>query len=1093
MLAFTSSSRAQSFDYYLLTGVATCSSTLSTTDNIRSVIPGQEEHVLGTYSYGYAHDLLDEVDAPGDVFSSATERVIVCPRYNLDAYYIDATMSGGGDGGYIVSYHVHMKRENSGENIIEEEDSAGGDAGCFEIDGELSGNVAGVWQGGYYYGMDIYALGATNSAFCDSDGTAYARLQFTVNLSSSPTPTPSATPTQTPTQTPTPENTPVDPCPDGYIYQDGQCVDQACENVTCPEGNICIGGMCYDEDDDMGRLLDEYECVNFDPNLNDIATYWETNAPPGDFGYPVGMLNLMAGEYIWQENLSLNGGPFRFIIRAKTCIYVAHTYPLWQHEWYIENDCQWRQWEVIKSFSSPTDPHLGIIVDNAFPIESNTGLSVEYICVYPYLISTATPTITPLPTPNATPTPVPNNCSNTDPSFESPELWTAQNGAYYNPSDDSYTLPPNSSVYGQTFSLSNGDYRIEVGGQSLQNGNTVILTWGDYLNESFSMIPSQNVYYANFNIYGPGGIGSVTVRSGYSNPGSLSVGYVCITRLGASSTPTPNPTITPAPTQTPGGSTATPIPSTSTPAPTPGSGGQGYCLNTDPNLDSTIWQVSGGTLSGGVADIAPGGSLFGTVPSDMSKSYYVHVVGKSTPSVQSIANWRSSRIPFSIPDGSYAQVTIPFPAETEGQQLAPLPQAKRQSTTFVSPLSLQELYFVSPLQPPDRLLVASGDILVIENPASNGANIQIESVCVTENTAGDGGDTDRDLYDLDIFHPVCESDYVIQAAYDDTLFQAMRVGPGEMAGMPVHAIIPGTVLQYGDWLSFVFGGNVYDHCAMIDHSALLNVPLQTIYCGIADYRIPASGIVKGGSLLGYAGIESQDDLLTIAVQVNNEWVDPDTIFEIYSDCYPYMMVFEPLGTCDSDDGNELIVPRYNAKFPGWRVAIAALPHYFPWLVRTLYDYIGYPILCAMVTLFNMVIGIIVDGANMLIGSITPVFIFLYRLSRLFEYVLEKIKALITGVFLIIKGMDDIQACFKDILRYFTEAIAASGSATADLENMYADNTVLFGVVAVSQLLLNSRVASYILWPLTIIFIGYSAWRILPWAYKQLRNAIGLGD
>jgi len=299
-----------------------------------------------------------EIEWEGE--TGGAHQFVVCASSGV-SHTVEYDMYGYGEGGFYIAWDIYIRVDTDSGYIDRDHDSAGGSAGCHSgsggIDGTADSDLTGL-AGGWLLMNNV----SVNTNFCSADpySDQITRVRAWGYGSSPPdTPTPTETPSATQTPTPWPTFTPS-PCPDGYVYENGQCVDAACVGVSCDPGEVCIDGTCVDEDDLPGRM-DAYVCLNSDPGLTSPG-WWQTTGvwPPG-YDY----VRLRGGEYVrYTGEFALEGGPYRFLISARTCNYPALTYPLYdaggnEYDWYVEDDCNWNMWSVIKTFPEMTNINLG--------------------------------------------------------------------------------------------------------------------------------------------------------------------------------------------------------------------------------------------------------------------------------------------------------------------------------------------------------------------------------------------------------------------------------------------------------------------------------------------------------------------------------------------------------------------------------------------------------------------------------------------------------------------------------------------------------------------------------------------------------------
>lgn len=192
--------RAQGgIDYWLLSG-ASCSDAIKYTDNLGGLRAGYESNVVLTGNYGEEHSLSTSVTVPGATSDRAKLTYYLCPYNRVAPYWISYNFDAGADGGYIVSYELILQRVATGDKLDYAQDQEGGGVGaCLDISGGITGTAAAPYSGSYYYALYMSAAGSVDSNFCESDGTAFAIINFTINNEENPEPTPTIEPTVEPT------------------------------------------------------------------------------------------------------------------------------------------------------------------------------------------------------------------------------------------------------------------------------------------------------------------------------------------------------------------------------------------------------------------------------------------------------------------------------------------------------------------------------------------------------------------------------------------------------------------------------------------------------------------------------------------------------------------------------------------------------------------------------------------------------------------------------------------------------------------------------------------------------------------------------
>lgn len=884
------------------------------------------------------------------------------------------------------------------------------------------------------------------------------------------------------------------------------------EHMAGSSGNMQVASICIEE-----ALLEE--CANPDPYLED-PLFWTANGPVtfDDYGGAI----LDPGGYVYQYYNHMDAGNYRLSIDAaavypETVMEVNYHYSntltariglpgspsgVWAWNRYI---WEFAVEEGTEDYARPIG--AGSISENDDP-ERDKLIYIYRICIQTLPddpTPTPTPTITPQPTPGA------SACYNPDTGFDLSGLWTLNNAVI---EDSELSLMLANASASIDVNIPAGTYGVSIMQRSLPGvcdggqKRTRVSYWGEsYMAASFFIdagTGSYNTYYVN-RAFGRD-ITRIQLEAECYTPGMspqavpieaafMQVAYLCVGGVVApgTATPTPRPTAT-----NPPGMTATP---------TPACQGPSDCLNADPGMcgGGTWATVGGASIAGGEALLPPGSRIVAEIDQDPAKSYYVHITMKCNWTADSYIDWRNLNVETTCGSSGFAEYTYLFPATGAtgvlAQPLTELLDDTWQPGILISPLQ-------GPVAPasdgahPWNMLLA-GDVFNFGVADSSVSWVTVDSICIQDSswlpivpTPGPGAGFDPTQ--LEIWHPVCERDYAIQRSFSDSILSkqyAMLIGPGDDPGMPVHAIGPGVVTAYGENVSYLLGDNAatetYAGCVVVDHTATFGAAVFSYYCNLDRFTIPSSLIVARGQLLGYTSDYQGDNglrgdgLLAFAIRLTGAWDNPAAYFDGYADCRPYNIVPETYETCAAEEGSNLIPPRFNPETPSfWDVS-----EYIPWLAKTAYDVIGYPILCALVPLINLIITTLIDFANAVIRAISPPLIFLYRIGRVFEYLLYVWRRVIDEIVVVLDALEYTALCFRTIIVYFVGAIRAAASARVNIAVPSEGSPFAFAI-ALAMTLISSTVANIFLTPIVSLFIAFAAWKLIPWGIQNLRKAIG---
>ena len=860
--------------------------------------------------------------------------------------------------------------------------------------------------------------------------------------------------------------------------------------------NIYLISACLMED-----ILDNPLCINSDSDLHDplrwhtdASVYWDSDN---------GLVYLDNGEQI-DRMLHITSGEYTLWVKAKSMGSTGGMLVIAMGSEVHTLTGEWAFYTQDFTMSAEGDVQIGVI-----GYGSETAV-IDEICLQR---TVAADTPTPQPTPTA-----PSGCYNADPYMTDPDTWTL-NGSTL--SSGLLTLPPGSNAIHDFIDLVPGIYRLSMRVKSCQNGNTFQVDIGDPYSGMGSVF--QTVPYGDcaWNVYTPGDFElledyEMTLTALGSNYGNIEINHICLTQLSQSTpTPTPVPTGTPNPTGTSTATatataTSTPI-HTATPTMSPGGGDDGgdddnsggnACVNNDPGLDdSDEWSTSGGaSIAGGVGTLTSANdSIYTFVETDPMENYYVYVVGRSTGTNAEVQmQWRGNVQIFQLAgDSAWKMPGLYFPAADISEQqlladpLSGLSMRQSDNADYVSPIETPvAMWQVSPLYLPSWYAV--GAARVLEITLLSGGPVEIESVCVVPEYNQPGpGDSGEEV--LSVWHPVCDRDYIVQAGYVSPFYEAMRIGPDASAGMPVHAILDGYAYSWGSETSLLVGEDIYKGCVYINHSAKLNHLVESVTCGCSQFNIPSSWMVTRGQTICWAGETSDDEsnkTIVFQLSIDDAIVDPTDWFadDGYPDCYPYRVNIEQLDTCDADDGSGLIPARFNVPFPWESLSFGDL---LRWVTTRIYDIVGYPILCVLVSLFNSLVLFFTTVANVFITAVTPALVFLYRISKVLNYVIIRLGDIFAEMYAMFGSLVDMMGCGKTIIEYFTMALKEASSANTEIDRLAAGD-ITAAAVGIALKLIESTIANIVLLPMTVILIGFSAWKLIPWGLREIRQATGIG-
>lgn len=758
--------------------------------------------------------------------------------------------------------------------------------------------------------------------------------------------------------------------------------------------------------------------------------------------------------------------------------------------WWVDNTAPQR-----KTFTFSTDDEQ-FLVNFSTPFDSGLP-SVSRVIIGRVCIRQASDPPTPTPTP--TPSPEALSCVNPDYSFDLPSLWTIDPGVaaiteirdgvlYAACAGNTYLYTP----------LPAGRYIATMRARTVHSYHSgwvelgARMPSGSYPGQRYVSLDwsgGWSVYQWTTDVYVTD---TMKILAGvFCNPyrtrglyNMSEIDYLCLT-------PDDSATPTPVATPLPGEPTHTPTPVFNPPP--------AGCVNPDPGIDNlNYWSVVGGTIDDSVASLNQGGQIFETLSYNGALNYVVEVVAKTDSSAEIYTFWGGSGQVQAVTSSNWTMYQFAFPAGASAQMVAPITELLRQNwvpgvmfSTLPGP-EMGESPLATPSAP--QGLMGNGvyyapEVLSIQ--ASVGS-VDIQSVCVRSSRP-----TADPVAQISMYHPTCERDYALQRAFSSAIMaphNGILVGMGASAGMPVHALHGGTITRY-DFDTWV-GLTNYVNCIEIDHSAVFNVPVASVTCGFATMTLPGSYQVERGSLLGYTG-EGDDYLINniigsglppglamVQVFVNGTAVDPTRFFNGYPDCRAYEVRLEELEPCAADDGSGQIPPRNNEPPPSlWDAS-----GWVPWLAGRLYDTVGYPILCAIVGLYNDAVGLVEMVANAVITSLSAPLMFIYRIGRIFEFIIDTLEALWHELFAMFNAWMAAQTCLRSIFVYFVTAIKSSASATTTIAATPIEGGWLAFGLNLALELISSTIANILLIPIVIFFAGYATWRLAPWGIRKLKEA-----
>jgi hypothetical protein len=365
------------------------------------------------------------------------------------------------------------------------------------------------------------------------------------------------------------------------------------------------------------------------------------------------------------------------------------------------------------------------------------------------------------------------------------------------------------------------------------------------------------------------------------------------------------------------------------------------------------------------------------------------------------------------------------------------------------------------------------------------------------------------------WHPVCERDWEVKEDYRGA-FPAMLVGRNA-PGTPVHAVGAGTIrpiaMGGGPGISntgLLLNGKMYQNCVYIDHGQYLyddatNMQATSIYCNIDGLRSSRPVTVKRGEIIGHTSSAEAGNAI-VALQLGGILVDPEPYYGAYPDCHFPHIVVERLPTCDGGNGNGTFIhPKYNVDLPGvptvefsWDVleyvgrlvgaALKFLSKLTAWIVGQMYDYLIYPVLCGLVSVYNSWAGSFEDFANSGIDLVDTVAVFIYRLWMVAKHILMRLGELFTGIMTAIFSYADGTLCIKNVMIYFVQALYYSAMASADISgDLNANSGFALGLA-----IINSTVASTFMLPMTMLLIAWLGRKLVVWTINKFARTFRSG-
>jgi len=392
------------------------------------------------------------------------------------------------------------------------------------------------------------------------------------------------------------------------------------------------------------------------------------------------------------------------------------------------------------------------------------------------------------------------------------------------------------------------------------------------------------------------------------------------------------------------------------------------------------------------------------------------------------------------------------------------------------------------------------------------APVTLNDFCFTYGSGYTGAYRDRFFW-----HPVCERDWEVKEDYR-AAFPALLIGRNA-PGIPIHAIGAGTIRPFsmsgGPGIAsegLMLDGVSYKNCVYIDHGKYLyddetNMQATSIYCNVEQGSSSARPVsVKRGQLIGHT-LTSYNGNAVVALQLGGILIDPQQYYGAFPDCRTPHLTIERLPGCEGDNGNGTFIQgRHKTPFPAlptidpsWNLFSGFFPFIqafikwlgdvFAWLGNLLYDWVGYPILCASVDLYNGLASALEKIVNWLIDAWDVVGVFIYRIWMVVKHILMRLGELFMGVMTAIFSYADGTICIKNVMIYFVQALYYSAIASADISGDLNANSGF----AVGLAVINSTVASTFMLPMTMLLIGWLARKLVIWTINKFARTFKSGE
>jgi hypothetical protein len=159
-----------------------------------------------------------------------------------------------------------------------------------------------------------------------------------------------------------------------------------------------------------------------------------------------------------------------------------------------------------------------------------------------------------------------------------------------------------------------------------------------------------------------------------------------------------------------------------------------------------------------------------------------------------------------------------------------------------------------------------------------------------------------------------------------------------------------------------------------------------------------------------------------------------------------------------------------------------------WIVGQMYDYLIYPVLCGLVSVYNSWAGSFEDFANSGIDLVDTVAVFIYRLWMVAKHILMRLGELFTGIMTAIFSYADGTLCIKNVMIYFVQALYYSAMASADISgDLNANSGFALGLA-----IINSTVASTFMLPMTMLLIAWLGRKLVVWTINKFARTFRSG-